>query len=134
MPRIQGVGPRIAARIVQLGYAYPDGRPMVREFARAFHYDKTLVYEWIADRRTPTKDVGRLCRDLQVSHGWLLYGEGGPPPVVAPQTPLPISGGSGAGCLPSVDAGRQSRGIMSTTLARLLAWWARPMLSPGYAA
>lgn len=92
MPRIHGVGPRLAARLIEMGYVRRDGKPDVRGFARTFDYDKTLVYEWLGDRRTPTKEVARLCRDLQVSHGWLLYDEGTPPPYKAP---VPIAGGAG---------------------------------------
>jgi hypothetical protein len=29
-----------------------------------YRYDKTLFYEWLADRRTPTKELGRLAKDL----------------------------------------------------------------------
>jgi hypothetical protein len=99
MPRIQGVGPRVAARVVEMGYVRRDGKPDVRRFAQLFDYDKTLVYEWIGDRRTPTKELDRLCVDLQVSHGWLLYGEGAPPPY-KPMTP--IAGGSALAQLPLI--------------------------------
>lgn len=93
MPRLQGVGPRIAARLKAMGYVRADGRPDVPRFAWDFHYDKTVLYEWLADRRTPTKDLDRLCADLQVSRGYLLFGEG----EAEPYTKLtPIRGGSAA--------------------------------------
>jgi len=41
----------------------------------AVRYAKTLFYEWLADRRTPTKELGRLARDLGMPVPVLLCGE-----------------------------------------------------------
>lgn len=75
MPRFTGVGPRIRRRLLDLGYVRPDGQPDVRKFTLEHRYDKTLFYEWLGDRRTPTKELHRLVADLGVSIPWLLFGE-----------------------------------------------------------
>ena len=125
MPRIQGVGPRIGARLVEMGFRQPSGKPDVRAFARFFDYDKTLVYEWIADRRTPTKEVARLCADLQLSHGWLLYGEG----TAEPYKPLTPIGGGADGCptLPLANYA-ETLSLIRLWLRTLATAWARPLL------
>ena len=112
MPRIQGVGPRLAARIVEMGLVQPNGKPDVRAFVGKFPwYDKTLVYEWVADRRTPTKEVARLCADLQLTHGYLLYGEGEASPY------MDVIAGGSAGIEPppvapaSVDPAEDPLGV-----------------------
>jgi len=75
MARFPGVGPRIRQRLIEIGYVRPDGQPDVRRFAMDHRYDKTLFYEWLGDRRTPTKEVGRLARDLGLSVSRLLFGD-----------------------------------------------------------
>ena len=82
MPRNRGVGPRLRERLLLLGYKRPDGEPDVRRFSFTHGFDKTLVYEWLGDRRTPTKELDRLCQILEVSRGWLLYGEDSRPTVL----------------------------------------------------
>ena len=129
MPRIQGVGPRLAARLLEMGYGRRDGKPDVRRFARAFDYDKTLVYEWIADRRTPTKEVDRLCADLQVSHGWLLYAEGRPDRY---RVRVPITGGSDPGDPLQGAKWPDLLPLVRHWLRTLATAWARPLL-PTYA-
>lgn len=75
MPLFAGVGPRIAERLIALGYVRLDGKPDVRRFCLEKRYDKTLVYYWLADRSTPMKDRERLARDLGVNSQWLLFGD-----------------------------------------------------------
>ena len=75
MPRFPGVGPRIRQRLIEMGYVRRDGQPDVRRFAMDYRYDKTLFYEWLGDRRTPTKELHRLARDLGVPVPVLLFGE-----------------------------------------------------------
>ena len=55
-------------------------------FAMDYRYDKTLFYEWLADRRTPTKELGRLAKDLGTPIPVLLFGE---QEAKAPQNPTP---------------------------------------------
>lgn len=75
MPRFPGVGPRIRQRLIEMGYVRRDGQPDVRRFAMDNRYDKTLFYEWLADRRTPTKELSRLAKDLGIPIPVLLFGE-----------------------------------------------------------
>ena len=75
MPRFPGVGPRIRQRLIEMGYVRRDGQPVVRRFAMVFRYDKTLFYEWLADRRTPTKELNRLAENLGMAVPELLFGE-----------------------------------------------------------
>lgn len=72
----QGVGPRIAARLVALRYQREgDGKPDVGRFCKDRGYHPTIFYEWINDRSTPTKDLDRLVEDLETTKMWLLFGE-----------------------------------------------------------
>jgi hypothetical protein len=75
MPRFRGVGPRIAARLLALGYRRPNDKPDVTRFCLEHRYDPRVFYEWLGDRQTPFKELGRLAADLGVSPGWLLFGE-----------------------------------------------------------
>jgi hypothetical protein len=74
MPEFRGVGPRIRERLLALGYVRADGEPDVRHFCLDHRYERTLFYDWLMDRRTPTKERERLCRDLGVDPAWLLFG------------------------------------------------------------
>jgi hypothetical protein len=76
MPRVPGVGGRISERLRALGWVRVDGRPDVVGFSLRHRYDPRSVYEWLADRRTPTKFLDQLARDLGVTTRWLLSGEG----------------------------------------------------------
>jgi len=78
MPRFPGVGPRIRQRLIEMGYVRRDGQPDVRRFAMDHRYDKTLFYEWLADRRTPTKELTRLAKDLGIPIPRLLFGDDEP--------------------------------------------------------
>lgn len=75
MPLFRGVGPRIAARMIALGYVRANGTPNVPRWCLEKRYDKTVVYYWINDQRTPMKDrLRRLAKDLGVAPEWLLVG------------------------------------------------------------
>jgi hypothetical protein len=58
-----------------MGYVRRDGQPNVRRFAIDHRYDKTLFYEWLGDRRTPTKELSRLAKDLGIPVPRLLFGD-----------------------------------------------------------
>jgi hypothetical protein len=74
MERYEGVGVRIRARLVVLGYAKPDGELDVQRFCFDHRFDKTNVYNWLRDSYTPLKDLTRLCDALDCSERWLLTG------------------------------------------------------------
>jgi hypothetical protein len=74
METYEGVGPRIRARLVVLGYAKPDGELDVQRFCFDHRFDKTNVYNWLRDSYTPLKDLTRLCDALDCSERWLLLG------------------------------------------------------------
>lgn len=101
MPRYPGVGPRIRERLLALGFVRKDGAPDVTRFCLDYRYDKTIFYEWIGDRSTPTKDLDRLADDLKVARSWLLLGDG--PPPRRGKKPVPIAGGSGADATQALD-------------------------------
>ena len=91
MPIIAGIGPRIAERLLAKGYRRADGRPDVRRFCLDLRYQPAVFYEWISGRSTPTKEVYRLCTDLEVTIEWLLHGVG---KVPKPRRSPAIAGGS----------------------------------------
>lgn len=95
MPRFPGTGPRIAERMLALGYRQPNGKPDVSKFAREKGYDKTIFYEWVKDASTPTKEVDRLAGDLGVNVPWLLFGFGKPESAAA-RAPAKAAGGRAA--------------------------------------
>lgn len=118
MPEFQGVGPRIRERLLALNYVRPDGQPDVRNFCLDHRYERTLFYDWLMDRRTPTKERDKLCRDLGVDAAWLLLGvhvmpptpEVPPPPRRGRGRPQPIAGGSGATASAPADPGPLAMG------------------------
>ena len=89
MPRFPGVGPRIRQRLIEMGYVRRDGQPDVRRFAMDHRYDKTLFYEWLADRRTPTKELTRLAKDLGIPVPRLLFGDDEPKATKKPSGTRP---------------------------------------------
>lgn len=74
MPLFRGVGPRIAERLRALGYVQTNGKPDVSRWCRSQGWDKTVIYYYINDQRTPVKDLTRLASDLGVTPQWLLLG------------------------------------------------------------
>jgi hypothetical protein len=99
MPLFDGVGPRIAKRLIALGYVRADGKPDVRRFCLERGYDKTLFYYWLRDRSTPMKERARLAKDLGVTSRWLIFGDEdeGQAAIAGGSDQLaPIAGGSDA--------------------------------------
>lgn len=80
MPVFRGVGERIKQRLRDLGYIRPNGDLRVADFAMDHRFPGSFVYDWIADRRTPIRDLDRLATALQTTPAWLLFGA----EVVAP--------------------------------------------------
>ena len=119
MPRYLGVGPRIAQQLLLLGYKRADGKPDVREFCLERKYDKSIFYEWLGDRSTPTKEMERLATDLGVSRSWLLLGEGSHPR----RRPVPIAGGSGPARTPSVVTPIDGLLLIRLCFSAMLARW-----------
>ena len=74
MPRFTGVGPRIKARLLDLGYRQPNGAPDVARFCLDHRYDRAIFHEWSSDRSTPTKALARLAQDLKTTEGYLIFG------------------------------------------------------------
>lgn len=70
----RGVGSRIRQRLLALGYRRDDGEPDVQRFGWDHRFDKTLIYLWLRDARTPFKELIRLCEILECSVEWLLTG------------------------------------------------------------
>jgi hypothetical protein len=62
-------------RLIDLGYVKPNGDRDVARFAMDHRYPSSFVYDWLANRRTPLKDLERLARDLQTTRAYLLFGE-----------------------------------------------------------
>lgn len=84
MAMFRGVGERMKERLRVLGYVKPNGELRVADFCMDFRYHPTVLYNYLADRRTPYKDLKRLAEHLQTSMGWLLLGE------EIPDTRVPI--------------------------------------------
>jgi hypothetical protein len=94
MPLFEGVGPRIAKRLIELRYVRTDGKPDVRRFCLEHGYDKTLFYYWLKDRSTPMKEQGRLAKDLRVTRRYLLLGDEEPAIRGASDSPYPQDDGT----------------------------------------
>jgi PAS domain S-box-containing protein len=77
MPRLPGVGDRIAARLIELGFS-KAGRPDVARFCAEKGYRPQYVYAWLAGRTPSFENLGRLAADLGLSRGWLAVGEEAP--------------------------------------------------------
>ena len=84
MPVFRGVGGRIKQRLRELGYVKPNGDLRVQDFALDHRFPGTFVYDWLADRRTPLKDLDRLAQALHTTPAWLCFGVS---EVVAPTAP-----------------------------------------------
>lgn len=105
MPLFKGVGERINTRLKTLGYTRPNGDLRVADFAMDHRFPGSFVYDWLADRRTPIKDLERLAAALDTSPAWLLFGVG---EVVAPI----------AGVAPTANARRSDRALPAPLPAR----------------
>jgi hypothetical protein len=84
MKAYPGVGERIRERMLMLGYKQANGEPDVTRFGWDFRIEKTLMYAWLRETMTPTKDLGRLCEALDCSIHWLLLGTEYQPKKAAP--------------------------------------------------
>lgn len=84
MPIFLGVGQRIKERLVAIGYTRPNGDLRVQDFAADHRFPSPFVWDWMADRRTPLKDLERLATALQTTPAWLCFGVS---QVIAPAGP-----------------------------------------------
>jgi hypothetical protein len=135
MPLFTGVGDRIRARLIALGYQQPNGNPDVRKFCRERDYDDTLFYFWLRDLNTPMKERARLCGDLGISESELLFGAvpKAPPASGRPRKRklkkllwLALTLGAVAGPSPSAAAQAQTLPLDEEPyLVRLLGSWRR---------
>jgi hypothetical protein len=80
-----GLGERILARLVKLGYVTPTGAPNQKRFIEHKRYPHPSFYFWTRNERTPGNlaILQRLARDLRVSMCWLLMGPRGERDVLA---------------------------------------------------
>lgn len=119
-----------------LGFVRPDGQPDVRRFCLENRYDKTIFYEWIADRSTPTKDLARLCVDLGINEAWLIFGRSPEPPSRRGGRRPVIAGGSTNVVRPEVEH-QELKNIndncLLSDLARKAIWRWFPRPSPQWA-
>jgi len=68
------IGKRIRSRLELLGYVKADGELDVERFSWDVRLGRTNIYNWLADKAVPFKDLTRLCDALQCSEVWLLEG------------------------------------------------------------
>ena len=74
MAKFPGVGERMKERLRAIGYVKPNGDLRVSDFCLDHRYQGTMMYDWLADRRTPIRDLERLARDLNTTPAFLLFG------------------------------------------------------------
>jgi PAS domain S-box-containing protein len=74
MPRLPGIGKRIGARLLDLGFR-KGGRADVARFCVEKGYRPQYVYAWLAGRTPSYENLERLAADLGVSRSWLAVGE-----------------------------------------------------------
>lgn len=85
----RGLGERISARLVDLGFSRDNGGPDVRGFCRIAqangHFvEPSSLYSWIADDTKPDQEnLTLLSRVLGVTCGFLLFGEERAPAALA---------------------------------------------------
>lgn len=77
MPVFPGVGERMKERLRAIGYVKDNGELATASFAVNHGYVTSFVYDWLADRRTPIKELERLAKDLDTTPAWLCFGESG---------------------------------------------------------
>lgn len=84
MPVFRGVGVRLKQRLRDLGFVKANGDLDVSTFCIDHRYVGTVFYDFLADRRTPIRDLERIATDLKTTPAWLLFGvsEVAPPAVV----------------------------------------------------
>lgn len=77
-PHYEGVGERIRARLVALGFKLPDGKADSGRFVREKKWDGRYFYNYLKGVTPTGERLDRLVDDLQTSRSWLLTGEGSP--------------------------------------------------------
>lgn len=121
-PHHAGIGKRIKKQLVALGFKTPSGQPDIGRFIRERGYDGRYFYRWANKDVTPTEPyLSRLCADLGISLGYLVFGEDS---AAKPKRRArhPIGGGSGQG------DGRPLASLAEVLL--LIRSWARWMVRP----
>lgn len=66
--------------MMALGYVNKKGKPDASRFSLDHRYLVTSVHKWLTDTTPELENIERLAKDLKVSRGWLLFGEGSPRP------------------------------------------------------
>ena len=74
MPKLPGIGKRIAQRLLELGFS-KAGRVDVARFCAERGYRPQYLYAWLAGRTPTFENLERLATDLSVSRSWLVMGE-----------------------------------------------------------
>ncbi len=105
MSQLPGLGSRIAARLVAIGFA-KSGKPDVARFCAELGYRPQYVYAWLRGRTPTFENLERLAVDLRVSRSWLAVGDEERLAIAAPDGVLdPWSGKSSV----RAPAGRERR-------------------------
>ncbi len=129
----RGFGQRVRQRMRALGYVRADGSEDISRFTLENRYVVTLFYKYLTNTTPSRENLLRLAKDLEVSPGWLLFGDDRPRRTQTrkrPRRPVPIAGGSGQ-AQPLPDGSEPNH--LSLIGHRLMAWFgwlARPMLLP----
>ena len=75
-PHHDGIGNRIKKRLLALGFRTSEGTPDLGRFIRERGYDGRYFYRWANKNVTPAEPyLSRLCGDLGVTPGYLVFGE-----------------------------------------------------------
>jgi PAS domain S-box-containing protein len=74
LPRLPGVGERIADRLRRLGFS-KQGRLDIARFCAEKGYRPQYVYAWLAGRTPTYENLEHLAGDLGVSRSWLAVGD-----------------------------------------------------------
>lgn len=76
MAQWPGLGDRIKARLVELGYKQANGKPDILGFSLKHSYIAMYLYKWANAGVMPSQEnIERLAKDLAVSAPWLLFGD-----------------------------------------------------------
>lgn len=94
MPVFRGVGERIRQRLRETGYTRPNGDLRVADFCMDHRFNTSFVYDWMADRRTPLKELERLATALETTPAWLCFGVSEVPTPSAAPAKAAASGGA----------------------------------------
>jgi hypothetical protein len=61
-------------RLRDLGYVRPTGELRVADFCLDHRFSGTMFYDFLADRRTPLRDLDRIAAALHTTPAWLCFG------------------------------------------------------------